>query len=58
MHQHPPDDHLDHYALGFHAPGKGLGRDACPHAKGTEAHAQWISGYDAAPEAKARDGTA
>ncbi len=44
----PPDDNLDHYALGFYAPGKGLSRDACPYAEGTKAHAQWTAGYDAA----------
>lgn len=44
----PPDDNLDHYALGFYAPSKGLSRDACPYAVGTEAHAQWTAGYDAA----------
>lgn len=43
-----PDDNLDHYALGFYAPGKGLGREACPYAEGTEPHAQWMAGYDAA----------
>ena len=44
----PPDDNLDHYALGFYAPGKGLARADCPYAEGTEAHAQWTAGYDAA----------
>ena len=43
-----PDDNLDHYALGFHAPRKGLRRQDCPYAEGTEAHAQWTAGYDAA----------
>jgi ribosome modulation factor len=43
-----PDDNLDHYALGFHAPRKGLRRQDCPYADGTEPHAQWIAGYDAA----------
>lgn len=43
-----PDDNLDHYTLGLSAPGKGLKREACPYAEGTEAHAQWIAGYDAA----------
>ena len=44
----PQDDNLDHRALGYYAPGKGLAREACPYAEGTEAHAQWIAGYDAA----------
>lgn len=43
-----PDDHLDHFALGYYAPGKGLARDASPYAEGTEANAQWLAGYDAA----------
>ena len=43
-----PDDNLDHYALGFHAPQKGLRRQDCPYAEGTERHDQWIAGYDAA----------
>ena len=43
-----PGDNLDHYTLGFSAPGKGLGREACPYAAGTEAHRLWIAGYDAA----------
>lgn len=45
-----PDDNLDHYALGFHAPRKGLRRQDCPYAEGTEPHARWIAGYDAAME--------
>lgn len=44
----PPDDNLDHYALGFYAPGKGLSREACPYAEGLEAHDLWLAGYDAA----------
>ena len=44
----PPDDGLDHYALGFYAPGKGIAREACPYAKGMEAHDLWLAGYDAA----------
>ena len=44
----PPDDNLDHYALGFYAPGKNLGREACPYAEGMEAHDQWLAGYEAA----------
>ena len=44
----PPDDNLDHYALGFYALGKGLRREDCPYAEGIEAHAQWTAGYDAA----------
>jgi hypothetical protein len=43
-----PDDNLDHYALGFYALGKGLAREACPYAEGTEACVQWRDGYDAA----------
>ncbi|ACL61517.1 Rmf/CrpP family protein [Methylobacterium nodulans] len=43
-----PDDNIDHYALGYYAPGKGLSRDACPYAHGTAACAQWLAGYDAA----------
>lgn len=43
-----PDDNLDHFALGYYAPGKGLARDASPYAEGTDAHAQWLAGYDAA----------
>jgi ribosome modulation factor len=49
----PPDDNLDHYALGFYAPGKGLRREDCPYAEGTEAHGQWTAGYDAALQEKA-----
>ncbi len=44
----PPDDNLDHYALGFYALGKGVGRDDCPYAAGTRAEADWHAGYDAA----------
>jgi hypothetical protein len=44
----PPDDNLDHYALGFYALGKGVARDACPYAAGTRAEADWHAGYDAA----------
>lgn len=44
----PPEDNLDHYALGFYAPDKGLRREDCPYASGTEPHAQWTAGYDAA----------
>ncbi len=44
----PPYEDLDHRALGSYAPAKGLGRDACPYAEGTEAHAEWTAGYDAA----------
>ena len=44
----PPDDNLDHYALGFYAPGKNLSREACPYAEGLEAHDLWLAGYDAA----------
>ncbi|MCJ2082246.1 Rmf/CrpP family protein [Methylobacterium sp. J-090] len=51
-----PDDNLDHYTLGFHAPRKGLRRQDCPYAEGTDAHAQWIAGYDAAVKA-AGDGS-
>lgn len=43
-----PDDNLDHYALGFYAPGKNLSREACPYAEGMEAHDLWLAGYDAA----------
>lgn len=51
-----PDDNLDHYWLGFYAPGKGLVRDACPYAEGTEAHARWLAGYDAAVRGEKPDG--
>ncbi len=44
----PPDEDLDHHALGYYAPAKGISRDACPYAEGTQAHAQWVAGYDAA----------
>ncbi|MGY2048304.1 ribosome modulation factor [Methylobacterium sp. JK268] len=58
-----PDDHLDHYALGFYAPGKGLRREDCPYAAGTRASVLWMSGYDAAvsgraPEPSPADGPA
>lgn len=43
----PPDDNLDHYALGFYAPSKDLTREACPYAEGTDAHDLWLAGYDA-----------
>ena len=45
--QTPPDD-LDARALGEAAPGKGLAREACPYAEGTQARTLWLSGYDAA----------
>ncbi|MEE7475355.1 ribosome modulation factor [Methylobacterium hispanicum] len=44
----PPDDNLDHYALGFYALGKGVARGDCPYAAGTRAEADWHAGYDAA----------
>ena len=44
----PPDDNLDHRALGYYAPRKGLRRVDCSYAEGTEAHAEWIAGYDTA----------
>lgn len=43
-----PDDNLDHYALGFYAPGKNLSREACPYSAGMKAHDLWLAGYDAA----------
>jgi ribosome modulation factor len=43
----PPND-LDARALGRAAPAKGLAREACPYAEGTEAHDLWLAGYDAA----------
>jgi len=43
----PPND-LDARALGAAAPGKGLAREACPYAEGTEARSLWLSGYDEA----------
>ncbi|WFT80060.1 ribosome modulation factor [Methylobacterium sp. CB376] len=43
-----PDDHLDHYTLGYFAPTKGLRREDCPYAAGTPANALWLAGYDAA----------
>jgi ribosome modulation factor len=48
----PPND-LDAHALGFHAPGKGLAREACPYAEGTGARERWLAGYDAAVTAGA-----
>ena len=44
----PPDDNLDHYALGYYAPGKALRREDCPYAPGMAAHDLWLAGYDAA----------
>lgn len=44
----PPDDNLDHYALGFYAPGKGISRASCPYAGDMEARDLWLAGYDAA----------
>ena len=44
----PPDDNLDHYALGFYAPSKNVSRESCPYAEGMEAHERWLAGYDAA----------
>lgn len=49
----PPDDNLDHYALDFYAPGKRIGREACPYAEGMEAHDAWLAGYDAAVRGEA-----
>lgn len=43
-----PDDNLDHFALGYYALGKGLAREASPYAEGTDAHTEWLAGYDAA----------
>jgi len=43
----PPND-LDTHALGSAAPGKGLAREACPYAEGTEARTHWLAGYDEA----------
>lgn len=43
-----PSNDLDARALGHAAPGKGLAREACPYAEGTEARVLWLSGYDAA----------
>lgn len=43
----PPND-LDTHALGKAAPGKGLAREACPYAVGTEARDRWLAGYDEA----------
>jgi len=43
----PPND-LDTHALGRAAPGKGLVREACPYAEGTEARTHWLAGYDEA----------
>ncbi len=44
----PPDDNLDHDALGFSALGKGVARADCHYAAGTRAEADWHAGYDAA----------
>ncbi|MDP4002654.1 Rmf/CrpP family protein [Methylobacterium sp. NEAU K] len=41
----PPND-LDACALGRAAPWKGLAREACPYAEGTEARTLWLAGYD------------
>ena len=49
----PPDDNLDHYALGFYAPDKGIDRQACPYAEGMEAYDLWLAGYDAAVRGEA-----
>jgi ribosome modulation factor len=46
----PPND-LDAHALGRAAPLKGLPREACPYAEGTEARARWLAGYDEAVQA-------
>lgn len=43
-----PQNDLDARALGRAAPGKGLAREACPYAAGTEARTLWLSGYDEA----------
>ncbi|MDF2602385.1 MAG: hypothetical protein K0Q54_5208 [Methylobacterium brachiatum] len=43
----PPND-LDTHALGRAAPGKGLAREACPYAEGTQARTRWLAGYDEA----------
>jgi ribosome modulation factor len=43
----PPND-LDAHALGRAAPAKGLAREACPYAEGTQARTLWLAGYDAA----------
>ena len=43
----PPND-LDAQALGRAAPAKGLAREACPYAEGTQARTLWLAGYDAA----------
>lgn len=50
--QSPPDN-LDTHALGRAAPEKGLAREACPYAEGTEARELWLSGYDEAVAAGA-----
>ncbi len=49
----PPND-LDARALGRAAPGKGLAREACPYAEGTEARTLWLSGYDEARGGRGR----
>ncbi|MEG9503152.1 MAG: hypothetical protein MIN69_15085 [Methylorubrum extorquens] len=51
----PPDDNLDHYALGFYAVSKGLRREDCPYAEGIEAHAQWVAGYDEGVKEKEKE---
>lgn len=43
----PPND-LDASALGRAAPRKGLAREACPYAEGTQARDLWLAGFDAA----------
>lgn len=48
----PPND-LDAQALGRAAPLKGLAREACPYADGTEARTLWLAGYDEALKAGA-----
>lgn len=50
--QSPPDN-LDAHALGRAAPEKGLAREACPYAEGTQARQRWLSGYDEAVAAGA-----
>lgn len=43
-----PLNDLDAHALGRAAPRKGLAREACPYAEGTQARTLWLSGYDEA----------
>ena len=50
---HSPPNDLDTHALGFHAPAKGLAREACPYAEGTDARERWLAGYEAAVAAGA-----